>query len=103
AHEGQAAEVGGIRREGPLELLAHGDRRLREVVGAAAIELGGEPDEEVDAGGAREALAKKDTDGRAGHAPDDFANQEALRIHVIAMARARLPPRRLSGERARDD
>src|SRR6185295_12727792 len=85
----------------PAELLTSGARRRRrrEEVGAALVVLGPEPDVEVDARGAREALAEICPDGLAGDAADHLADQEALSIDVVTMAPAGFPPRRLGGER----
>ena len=103
AHERQAAETRRIDGELPPQLVALGARRRRHHVGAAPVELGRQADEELDARGTGDLVPQIGPERLAGDAPNHFAEQESLRVHVVAVTRAGRPPRRLGGERVRHD
>src|SRR6185369_17325794 len=87
----------------PAELLVLGTGRSRHHIGTATVELRADADEEVYAGGAADLLTQIGAERLAGDPSHDLADQESLRVDVIAVAGTRLPPRRLGGERLRHD
>ncbi len=101
AHQRQARQRRRIRAEPSPELFVFGRGLPRHQLGAAFVELGADADEEVDARGLGDGLAQVGAERLAGDAAHDLADQESLRVDVVAVAFSGLPPWRLRRERLR--